>query len=136
MVQLGLLRSTLVYFSPLWSHSVHFGLLQSIVVPFSPIWSTGEIFFPQMLCLGRELTKTEYLGKKKFPQQFKNKWSHGTIHAFKNYFITIFSVFSKINGIQTDFTLSMPFFIQSFKPLLKYLVSQIRYCKRSKERTG
>lgn len=26
-------------------------------------------------------------------------------------------------------TLSMPFFIQSFKPLLKYLVSQIRYCK-------
>ena len=108
MVQLGLLRSTLVYFSPLWSHSVHFGLLQSTVVPFSPIWSTGEIvfspdalfrprayknraseqkknfpsgsrvlesrdimvdfFFPQMLCLGREPTKTEHLGTKKFPQ--------------------------------------------------------------------
>ena len=68
MVQLGLLRSTLVYFSPLWSHSVHFGLLQSTVVPFSPIWSTGEIFFPQMLCLGRELTKTKHLGKKKFSQ--------------------------------------------------------------------
>ena len=71
-----------------------------------------------------------------FSNFFIKIWSYGTIHTFKNYFITIFSIFSKISDIQTDFTLSMPFFIQSFKPLLKYLVSQIRYCKRSKERTG
>ena len=28
--------------------------------------------------------------------------SHGTIYTFKNYFATVFSVFSKINCIQTD----------------------------------
>ena len=27
---------------------------------------------------------------------------HGTIYIFKNYFVTIFSVFNKISGIQTD----------------------------------
>ena len=27
--------------------------------------------------------------------------SHGTIHTFKNYFATVFSVFSKISSIQT-----------------------------------
>ena len=31
----------------------------------------------------------------------KNR-SHGTIHTFKNYFATVFSVFSKTSGIQTD----------------------------------
>ena len=34
-------------------------------------------------------------------QRFKNG-SHSTIHTFKNYFATVFSVFSKISGIQTD----------------------------------
>ena len=29
--------------------------------------STGEIFFPQMLCLVREPKKTEHVGKKNFP---------------------------------------------------------------------
>ena len=28
--------------------------------------------------------------------------SHDTIHTFKNYFVIVFSVFSKISGIQTD----------------------------------
>ena len=28
--------------------------------------------------------------------------SHDTIHIFKNYFAIVFSVFSKISGIQTD----------------------------------
>ena len=28
--------------------------------------------------------------------------SHDTIYTFKNYFAIVFSVFSKINGIQTD----------------------------------
>ena len=31
----------------------------------------------------------------------KNR-SHGTIYTFKNYFATVFSIFSKINSIQTD----------------------------------
>ena len=31
----------------------------------------------------------------------KNK-SHGTIHTFKNYFVTVFSIFSKISDIQMD----------------------------------
>ena len=37
-----------------------------------------------------------YSGKK------KNR-SHGTIYTFKNYFVIVFSVFSKISCIQTDF---------------------------------
>ena len=36
-----------------------------------------------------------------FRKNIKN-WSHGTIYQFKNYFATVFSVFSKINCIQTD----------------------------------
>ena len=31
----------------------------------------------------------------------KKKKSYNTIHTFKNYFVTVFSVFSKINSIQT-----------------------------------
>ena len=34
-------------------------------------------------------------------KDIKNRF-HSTIHIFKNYFVTVFSVFSKINGIQTD----------------------------------
>ena len=33
---------------------------------------------------------------------FIKNGSHGTIHIFKNYFTTVFSVFSKINCIQMD----------------------------------
>ena len=35
---------------------------------------------------------------------FKNikNGSHDTIHTFKNYFAIVFSVFSKMSGIQTD----------------------------------
>ena len=36
-----------------------------------------------------------------FNKKFIKNGSHGTIYIFKNYFATIFSVFSKINGIQT-----------------------------------
>ena len=28
--------------------------------------------------------------------------SHSTIHTFKNYFVTVFSIFNKINCIQTN----------------------------------
>ena len=39
-----------------------------------------------------------------FQQFFIKNGSHGTIHTFKNYFATVFSVFnfSKISSIQTD----------------------------------
>ena len=33
---------------------------------------------------------------------FIKNGSHGSIHTFKNYFTTVFSVFSKISSIQTD----------------------------------
>ena len=32
----------------------------------------------------------------------KKNGSHDTTHTFKNYFATVFSVFSKISGIQTN----------------------------------
>ena len=37
-----------------------------------------------------------------FHQNFIKNGSHGTINIFKNYFVIIFSVFSKINGIQIN----------------------------------
>ena len=37
-----------------------------------------------------------------FNKTFIKNGSHGNIHTFKNYFAIIFSVFSKINYIQTD----------------------------------
>ena len=37
-----------------------------------------------------------------FNKTFIKNGSHDTIHAFKNYFATIFSVFSKISGIQIN----------------------------------
>ena len=36
-----------------------------------------------------------------FKKNIKN-WSHGTIHGFKNYFATVFLIFSKINCIQMN----------------------------------
>ena len=36
-----------------------------------------------------------------FIKNFIKNRSHGTIHTFKNYVATVFSVFSKISGIQT-----------------------------------
>ena len=33
--------------------------------------------------------------------------SYSTIHIFKNYFVTIFSIFSKINGIQIDLKINV-----------------------------
>ena len=33
--------------------------------------------------------------------------SYSTIHIFKNYFATIFSIFSKINGIQADLEINV-----------------------------
>ena len=36
-----------------------------------------------------------------FSKTFIKNWSHGTIHTFKNYFVIVFLVFSKISSIQT-----------------------------------
>ena len=52
MVQLGLLQSTLVYFSPLWSHSVQFG-------PLGKFFSPGALFRPRAY-------KNRAAGQKKF----------------------------------------------------------------------
>ena len=37
-----------------------------------------------------------------FTKNFIKDGSHCTIHTFKNYFATVFSIFSKISSIQTD----------------------------------
>ena len=37
-----------------------------------------------------------------FIQKKIKNGSHGIIHTFKNYFATMFSIFSKISGIQMD----------------------------------
>ena len=37
-----------------------------------------------------------------FRKKYIKNGSHGTIHTFKNYFTTVFSIFSKISYIQTD----------------------------------
>ena len=42
-----------------------------------------------------------------FNKIFIKNRSHDTIHTFKNYFTSTFSVFSKINGIQTDAEVSI-----------------------------
>ena len=42
-----------------------------------------------------------------FSNFFIKNGSHGIIHIFKNYFAIMFSIFSKINSIQTDF-MSLP----------------------------
>ena len=42
-----------------------------------------------------------------FSYFFIKNGSHDTIHIFKNYFITIFSVFNKISDIQTDLSQSL-----------------------------
>ena len=51
-----------------------------------------------------------YRTHKYFIQEKKNFkiGSHNTIHTFKNYFVTIFSIFSKINSIQTDLSTTLP----------------------------
>ena len=44
-----------------------------------------------------------------FNKTFIKNGSHNTIHTFKNYFATVFSVFSKISGIQTHHKFLSPF---------------------------
>ena len=51
--------------------------------------------------------------------------SHDTIHTFKNYFVTVFSVFSKISGIQThpkEYFLSLKFFPYNLNTLAIYVL--------------
>ena len=51
--------------------------------------------FQWVLCCSRD-PQTSFVKK-----NFIKNGSHNTIHIFKNYFIIMFSVFSKISGIQT-----------------------------------
>ena len=73
-----------------------------------------------------------------FNKTFIKNESHNTIHTFKNYFVTVFSIFSKINGIQIHFQfLSMVLsatknyisYISYFQMDSKYLFGQRpRFC--------
>ena len=45
-----------------------------------------------------------------FTKIFIKNGSYGTIHTFKNYFSTVFSVFNKISDIQTDPTYHKNYF--------------------------
>ena len=103
-VHFGLLPSTVVPFGPLRFTSVHCG---NFLAPYAlfrprayknraygakkfPQWisrlrvsrSTGELFFPQMLCLGRELTKTEHLGPKNFLNRSRDLESRDPLGKF------------------------------------------------------
>ena len=58
-------------------------------------WSEMALFVGPMHCSRDPQTSF-------FTQTLITNGSHSTIHIFKNYFATIFSVFSKISCIQTD----------------------------------
>ena len=58
-----------------------------------------------------------------FRKNIKN-WSHDTIHTFKNYFATVFLVFSKISCIQMD-----PEFAFAFKYKITRPQSNIQFKK-------
>ena len=61
-----------------------------------------------------------------FNNFFIKNESHGTIHTFKNYFATVFSVFNKISGIQTD-----PKLVQSIIRWIRYRVLSLILIQRS-----
>ena len=52
-----------------------------------------------------------------FTKTFIKNGSYSTIHKFKNYFVTVFLVFSKINGIQSHLTCDPPLVIILFHSL-------------------
>ena len=63
----------------------------------------GLCFFSGSRVMFTGPTSTLFRKKKNF-----KIGSHNTIHTFKNYFTTIFSIFSKINSIQTDLSTTLP----------------------------
>ena len=71
---------------PVWIHVIAFLFFLVTVVDFFPMNSVRD---PQTSL---------------FNNFFIKNWSHGTIHTFKNYFTTVFLVFSfsKISSIQMD----------------------------------
>ena len=112
----GLVQSTQVPLSPNWSNLVHFSPIRSIQSirftlvyfgPFSVSLDCGRlhvlrvyVFFLRSHALFTGPTSTKS-GKINFKTR-----SHSTIHTFKNYFATVFSVisfqFSTISGIQIE----------------------------------
>ena len=58
-------------------------------------WSEMALFVGPMHCSRDPQTSF-------FTQTLIKNGSHSTIHTFKNYFATMFSVFSKISCVQTD----------------------------------
>ena len=58
-------------------------------------------FWRGAFCLFQWVLCSQDLQTSFFTKTFIKNGSHDTIHTFKNYFATMFSVFSKIRGIQT-----------------------------------
>ena len=109
--ELGLFMSVFYYFTFLpfsffllevgftWGTDLPMGLMHSARDPLalwtSTHWSEMALFVGTMHC-SRDLQISF------FTQTLIKNGSHSTIHTFKNYFATLFSVFSKIRCIQTD----------------------------------
>ena len=73
-----------------------FFLFLAAVVDFSSVYSAHFSNTSGSRALFTRLTNFT------FQSLFIKNLSHGTIHIFKNYFATMFSIFSKISYIQTD----------------------------------
>ena len=65
-----------------------------------PFWQSK--FSLEWLCLVGLVYCSRNSQTSLFSNFFIKNGSHGTIHIFKNYFATMFSIFSKICGIQMD----------------------------------
>ena len=65
---------------------------------FTPLRSTFK-YFPVSIVYYLRDPQTFFSNKTFIKNEF-----HSTIHTFKNYFITVFLIFSKISCIQTDLT--------------------------------
>ena len=67
---------------------------------FFEVCFSAETHFQWVLCTVHRTHK--HLFSSKF--SLKMGFTYSTIHIFKNYFATVFSVFSKISDIETDLT--------------------------------
>ena len=71
-------------------------VFQARVFSFFPAAIVDQVFREQ--CIRALFTD---LQTSLFNNFFIKNWSHSTIHTFKNYFVTVFSVFNKISDTQT-----------------------------------
>ena len=69
------------------------------------VWTVIALFMHMDLLYKRQIALFIYCSRDPqllyLKKNIKN-WSYGTIYTFKNYFVTVFSIFNKISCIQTD----------------------------------